>query len=173
MDVPSHKSDQRREPEIPKDRRCPLDDSIQIRFKSSSALLQRIIGLPVGHRCGGGGSLSEHREQMCHLNPPDYISFSEVQSFTQKENLSSMFICTTIAQYKLTIVRCHIIYIVFYNFLEDISCFCATPAELLAASMAAEPFCSTYLRAGTGGARNQDLSCHRSLSVRPGRCSTD
>ena len=72
-------------PKYPKTGGARLMTQYREALKSSSALLQRIIGLPVGHRCGGGGSLSEHREQMCH--PPDYISFSEVQSFTQKEKL--------------------------------------------------------------------------------------
>ena len=37
----------------------------------------------------------------------------------------------------------------------------ATPANLLAASMAAEPISSTYLRPGIGGALKGDLSHHR------------
>ena len=37
------------------------------------------------------------------------------------------------------------------------------PAELLVASMAAEPFSSTYLWAGIGGAQNQDLLCYHSV----------
>ena len=37
----------------------------------------------------------------------------------------------------------------------------ATLADLLVASMTCEPFSSTYLRAGIGGARNRDLSCCR------------
>ena len=39
--------------------------------------------------------------------------------------------------------------------------FGATPANLLAASMAAESISSIYLWAGIGGAPNQDLWCHR------------
>ena len=35
------------------------------------------------------------------------------------------------------------------------------PANLLAASMAAELISSMYLQAGIGGAQNQDLLCHR------------
>ena len=41
----------------------------------------------------------------------------------------------------------------------------ATPANLLVASMAAEPFFSTYLQAGFGGAQNWNLSCHCCLTV--------
>ena len=37
----------------------------------------------------------------------------------------------------------------------------ATPADLLAASMAAELISSTYLRTGIGGDRNWDLLCRR------------
>ena len=37
----------------------------------------------------------------------------------------------------------------------------ATTADLLTASMAAEPISSTYLWAGIGRAQNQDLLCHR------------
>ena len=37
----------------------------------------------------------------------------------------------------------------------------ATPADLLAVSMAAKRISSTYLWAGIGGAQNQDLLCHR------------
>ena len=36
----------------------------------------------------------------------------------------------------------------------------ATPANLLAASIADDPFSSTYLPAGIGGARKKDLSRH-------------
>ena len=36
-----------------------------------------------------------------------------------------------------------------------------TPANLLAASMVAEPLFSTYLWLGIGGAQTGDLSCHR------------
>ena len=49
-----------------------------------------------------------------------------------------------------------------------------TPADLLAASMAAELFSSTYLRTSIGRARDPDLSCMLlPHSVRPGRCSTN
>ena len=37
----------------------------------------------------------------------------------------------------------------------------ATPADLLATSMAAQLFSSTHMRAGIGGAQNGDLSCRR------------
>ena len=40
-----------------------------------------------------------------------------------------------------------------------------TPADLLAASMAAEPFCFTYLWASIGGAWNWDLLCHCGFTV--------
>ena len=42
----------------------------------------------------------------------------------------------------------------------------ATPASLLAASMAAKLIASMYLRAGIGGARNRDLSCWRRMLYR-------
>ena len=50
----------------------------------------------------------------------------------------------------------------------------ATPADLLAASIAAKPSSSTYLLAGIGGTQNQELSCHHSqCENRQARCSTD
>ena len=49
-----------------------------------------------------------------------------------------------------------------------------TPADLLAAIMAAKPFTSTYLQTSIGGAQDQDLSCMwLPHTVKPDRCSTD
>ena len=49
-----------------------------------------------------------------------------------------------------------------------------TPADILAASMAAKSFSSTYLQTSIGGAWDQNLLCMLlPHSVRPGRCSTD
>ena len=41
-----------------------------------------------------------------------------------------------------------------------------TPADLLAASMAAESISSMYLQTGIGGTQNWELSCHRRMLFR-------
>ena len=97
--------------------------------------------------------LGEHRSPFCWVTDTPILNFSWHILWVSKPQWAALFVFG-----RCVYVTCSL------KFTSSM-----TPADLMVASMATEPFSSTYLQVGNGGTQNLGSLMPATHSVRPGR----